>query len=212
MQYGEFDETHYPRNAPSELETLLNSGISRRALFRAGLGTAAFILNTGCNGGSPLASSAQQNTNVPLMSFDAIGSSVADTITLPDGYTWSPLISWGDPISASVNPFSHPDALTSTDQALALGDNNDGMTLFSVDEDSAVLAVNNEYINRWNFYQDTGNPSAEEVTKAQVAHGVTVMNITRVDGQWRVLLDGPQTRRITAKTPIALSGPEPLSP
>ncbi len=207
MQYGEFDDQNHPRHSTSDFARLIDAALDRRAFMRASLGTAAFILTTGCDSQSAQNTSSISTPTEPLLGFDAVASSTADTVTLPPGYTWSPLISWGDPISASANPFSHPDALTAAEQALAFGDNNDGMTLFEVDADHAVLAVNNEYINRWNFYSDTANPTADEVSKAQLAHGVTLLNLHRENGAWRVQLDGPNTRRVTAQSPVQFSGP-----
>src|SRR5690606_36543730 len=88
---------------------------------------------------------------------------------------------------------------------------NDGMSFFPFadDADRALMAINNEYVNyRYLLAHGGGLPlSAEEVRKAQVAEGVTVIEVLHREGQWRFVPDSPYNRRIHANTPMAVSGP-----
>ncbi|MCX9565150.1 DUF839 domain-containing protein, partial [Vibrio cholerae] len=48
---------------------------------------------------------------------------------------------------------------------------------------------------------------ADDVRKAQAAVGVTVVEVVRKDGQWMVDRHGERNRRITAYTPMMMTGP-----
>jgi secreted PhoX family phosphatase len=51
------------------------------------------------------------------------------------------------------------------------------------------------------------NWSADKVRKSQAAHGVSVVEVLERQGQWRVMPASRYARRITANTPMSLSGP-----
>ena len=73
-----------------------------------------------------------------------------------------------------------------------------------------VLAVNNEFVNRSIIYGNraTGLPeNADDVRKGKAGHGVSVFEIEMKDGAWRPVLDSPFNRRITADTPMEITGP-----
>jgi secreted PhoX family phosphatase len=73
---------------------------------------------------------------------------------------------------------------------------------------SRPLAVNNEYTNYEYLFEDGGKTlSAEAVAKAQAAHGVSLVELVRIDGKWQANPRGPSTAVITATTPMTLSGP-----
>lgn len=202
--YDDFDETHHPRPVPSQFSQLIEKAVSRRHFLKSGmaLGIAPFITSTGC--------STEPTTNFAppsKLAFSAIGSNTLDTISLPDGYQWEKLISWGDPLTRAGNPFNGAKNFSKADQALAFGDNNDGMQFFPIDDHRALLVVNNEYISRWSYYTTPDNATAEDVLKAQLGHGVSVLELKKHSGQWQLNLDGEHARRITAQSPMGFSGP-----
>lgn len=52
------------------------------------------------------------------------------------------------------------------------------------------------------------NPSTELVDIELAAHGMSVVEIARDEtGEWSIVLDSPHNRRITATTPVLMSGP-----
>ena len=54
----------------------------------------------------------------------------------------------------------------------------------------------------------TGLPeNADDVRKGKAGHGVSVFEIEMKDGAWRPVLDSPFNRRITADTPMEITGP-----
>ena len=71
----------------------------------------------------------------PLLGFQGIPVSTADTVVVPDGYTARVLIAWGDPVSDG--PGFRPDAgNTAADQAQQWGIN--GVPTFIFDRRYAI--------------------------------------------------------------------------
>ncbi|MEA1989541.1 MAG: PhoX family phosphatase [Pseudomonadota bacterium] len=210
MSCDEFDEM---RNKPPQqvdfddvVEKSLTD-ISRRQ-FLAG---SIMLFGTGLFVKESFASTKSQDCEGLQCGFDfaPVAANTSDSITLPPGYQWSPLVSWGDPLWRKGNAFDYSTLGNSSTQKLAFGDNNDGMDIFQ-HQGKTLLAVNNEYINLPIFYANraTALPeSADDVGKAKSALGVSVMELEEKEGRWQVLQDSPFNRRITADTPIEISGP-----
>ena len=141
--------------------------------------------------------------------FEAIPTSTADTVVVPEGYAWHTVVSWGDPMWSKGAAFDAATRGTGESQELAFGDNCDGMSLFT-DGGRTVLAVNNEYVNVPIIHGNraSGAPEdADDVKKSMAAMGVSVVELVEADGQWKVAVDSPLNRRITALTPMEITGP-----
>lgn len=68
--------------------------------------------------------------------------------------------------------------------------------------------MNHEYTDDGLLHGDGfNNWSAEKVLKAQNAVGASVIEVEQRDGQWSVVRPSRYARRITARTPMRLSGP-----
>ncbi|MGA1726616.1 MAG: PhoX family protein, partial [Burkholderiaceae bacterium] len=126
---------------------------------------------------------------------------------VPEGYEWARLISWGDPILPGGVPFDEGSRGTGATQALAMGDNNDGMSFFPIDDTRGVIAVNNEYTNIEWLYPSGKPETADDVLKGQNAHGVAIFEVVQRNGRWQLDANGQRNRRITANTPMTLTGP-----
>ncbi len=122
---------------------MANTLLSRRQLLgAAGAGMGLFL------GGQGLAQAANVSKNAgPRIGFAPIAANGLDTITVPAGYQWRVLASWGDPILPGGTAFDATTRGTAISQGLSIGDNNDGMSFFSLGADHGVIAVNNEYAN-----------------------------------------------------------------
>lgn len=89
---------------------------------------------------------------------------------------------------------------------------HDGMWLFplpfgSVNTERALLAVNHEYTDENLLHPDGWEPvTAEKVAKSQACHGVSVVEIAKEDGTWKVV-PSERARRVTARSPVMLTGP-----
>ena len=141
--------------------------------------------------------------------FEQVAANGLDTVTVPGGYSWHIVARWGDPMWSNSIEFDQATRGSGASQELAFGDNCDGMALFA-DGDRSVLAVNNEYVNRSIIYGGvgTGKPrNADDVRKGKAGHGISVIEIVQVDGRWSIVKDSPYNRRITADTPMEITGP-----
>ncbi|MUK69325.1 PhoX family protein [Aliivibrio fischeri] len=188
----------------SDFSNMVNARLSRRGFIMgtAAVGAGAFLaLN-------PVAKAIAGNMNGTLLNFEAIPTSTSDSIVLPKGYSWNTLMSWGDPIFANAPQFNPNGKQDSKAQALQFGDNTDGMSVFPLSNDRAILAVNNEYTNYEFLFAHQGkNMTADDVAKAQAAMGVTIVEIVRKNGQWTMDSTGKANRRITANTEMEVTGP-----
>ena len=194
-----------PRPARTDFETLAENAISRRGFLGRGVafGAAAFVM--GATGMAPFPARAAAGR----LGFEAVAANGLDTVTVPRGYRWHIVARWGEPMWSHSIAFDQATRGSGESQELAFGDNNDGMSLFS-DSDRHVLAVNNEYVNRSIFYGGAGNGkprNADDVRKGKAGHGVSVVEIAEIDGRWSIVLDSPYNRRITADTPMEITGP-----
>ena len=83
------------------------------------------------------------------------------------------------------------------------------MALFA-DGDKNILAFNNEYMSRRNIFgnRESKHPeNADDVNKGKAGHGVTVAELDSSDGTWKIVRDSPYNRRVTADTPMEITGP-----
>ena len=205
-------------------DTVLNR---RKALGLAGAGTAALTLGPALLGGMPAAAAAPATLDVEgqpagvasvgarppggLLRFSAIAPVPADldAVTVPEGYSWAPIIRWGDPILPCGEAFD-ANAQTPESQALQFGYNNDYLDIIvnGAKGLGALLVANHEYVNPDIMFP----PTVDAVTRkkiAMAAHGMSVVNLTRkkYGTQWAYDPAGRKNRRFTAMTPFALTGP-----
>jgi secreted PhoX family phosphatase len=145
----------------------------------------------------------------PPIGFRPIGPGTDDQLRLPRGYVAEIVHAWGDPVSAG--PAFRTDAGNSAaDQAQQVGMHHDGMHFFPLGgrSDHGLLCVNHEYTDDGLLHSDgMKNWSAEKVAKSLAAHGVSIVEIRRIEGRWQVVRPSRYARRITGDTPIILAGP-----
>lgn len=187
----------------SDFSNMVNARLSRRGFLMgtAAASTGAFLaLN-------PVAKAIAGSMDSSLLNFEAISVSTSDNIIVPKGYSSSTLMSWGDPIFANAPQFNPNGKQDSKAQALQFGDNTDGMSVFPLSNDRAILAVNNEYTNYEYLFEHQGKAmTADDVLKAQAAVGITIVEIAKKNGQWVMDPTGKANRRITANTEMKMTG------
>ena len=201
----EFDESHHPRHEETDFEKLAEKMMSRRGFLGHGaaFAAAAFVMSAG--GVDPLSAFA----GADRFGFEAVSANTRDTVTVPKGYSWHVVAKWGDPMWTRGAEFDHATRGTGASQELAFGDNNDGMALFRAG-DRNVLAVNNEYANVAIIHGGVGGgkpKTADDVRKSKAAHGVSIVEIAQKGGEWSIVKDSFYNRRITADTPMEITGP-----
>jgi hypothetical protein len=187
-------------------DDLVAARIGRRELLGGSLGAAALGFLNGCG----LTPGAQGG---PLIGFAAIPISRADTVVVPEGYTWQVVNAWGDPIMAGAPPFMSDASQSAAVQAMQSGMFHDGMHFFPLPRGSAssthgLIGINYEYTDD-NLLTTDGMAdwSAEKVQKSKNAHGLGVYEARLEDGRWRTVADSRYGRRITADTPFRIRGP-----
>jgi secreted PhoX family phosphatase len=197
-----FDEVNYPRTETTEFEVLADKALSRRSFLGASLafGASAFVMGAGVLRPAEAAG---------RIGFKQVAANTLDEITIPEGYNWNILASWGDPLWSKGPEFDPVTRGTGESQELSFGDNTDGMAVFDLGE-RTVIAINNEYVNRDIIYgnRSSGAPeNADDVRKGKAGHGVSVIEIAEQDGKWSIVKDSPLNRRITADSPMDITGP-----
>ena len=206
LSFDEFDEVHHPRPLETDFGRLVERALSRRSFLGGSVafGAASFVASCGL-ASLPRSASASSDR----FGFEAVAANGLDTVTVPPGYRWHVVARWGDPMWSDGAEFDQTTRGTGASQERAFGDNCDGMSLFT-HEGRNVLAVNNEYVNLKIIYGGSGSGSpenADDVRKGKAGHGVSVVEIAEKDGAWSIVKDSPWNRRITADTPMEITGP-----
>ncbi len=205
VSFDEFDEMNDPRTDQTDFGELAEKAISRRGFLGRGVAFSAAAFVMGATGLAPLSARAAARR----IGFEPVEANSLDTVTVPRGYSWHVVAKWGDPMWSNSMAFDQATRGSGASQELAFGDNNDGMSLFA-DGARSVLAVNNEYVNRNIIYggAGTGKPeNADDVRKGKAGHGVSIVEIAQIGGRWSIVIDSPYNRRITADTPMQITGP-----
>lgn len=190
----------------TDFDSIANKNLSRRGFLGAGIGLGASAFVTGVASSYPMTALAKASKR---LNFTPIDANTLDTITVPKGFGWHVLASWGDPLWSKAGEFD-PKNFNSTQQQLSFGDHNDGMAMFS-HEGKTILAVNNEYTNAKTLHNDRASKKPEtmdDILKNKAAHGVSIMEVGQnSQGVWSIVKDSTYNRRITADTPMDLTGP-----
>lgn len=203
LSADDWDEANDPRPDETDFDRVVVSALTRRGFIGGALamGSGASVM------GSLLSSTAAQAGN--RFAFTPIRAQTDATVHVPEGYRWNVLIGWGDPLFSDAPAFDNATGGATEGADRIFGENTDGMESFVVGN-RQVIAVNHEYANRdINLPQRAeGTPdTAKDVEKLQKLQGVTVMEITRDDTGWQVVVDSPLNRRITHLTPMKIAGP-----
>lgn len=185
---------------------------ARRRLLGGGLGLGVSLGLGGLL--APLAGCATGGSGQggPLFSFKSVPVSTADRVLVPEGYTVQVIAPWGEPVGLSGESpaFKFDGSNSAAEQEAQLGMHHDGIHFFSQDGSrSGLLVMNHEYTDDGLLHPDGMKTwNAAKVKKAQAAHGVSVIEVAQqADGRWALVRPSPWARRITANTPMQLSGP-----
>ncbi|MGY4644637.1 PhoX family protein [Cellulomonas sp. URHB0016] len=196
--------------------------LTRRAVLAgAAAAGAAIVLGPAVAGAGPAAAAApstdppQAAGRLPFVPIEPVPSSV-DRFMVPDGYTWAPLIRWGDPLFSHDDRFD-PARQTPQLQARQFGYNNDYLDILEGPLGFwAVLVANHEYTNEALMFPPTQDPEVADTRRraSMEAHGLSVVQLFRLrrGRPWSYRVGAPLNRRITATTPFRFTGPAAGSP
>jgi len=225
---------HKGRLRASELEDSGNDGVNptpnltmgeiiatrfnRRDLLRGSLAVAAISATVGTRALAANEQPAKKVSNAISFDFKEIEAGVDQTHHVAEGYDVQVLLRWGDPIFPDAPEFD-PMNQTAEKQARQFGYNTDfiGFIPLNGSADHGLLVANHEYTNEELMFpgvgiQDSKDANFSKMTKDLVdieiaAHGGAVVEIRRVNGKWQVVKDSKYNRRITAATPMEITGP-----
>ena len=232
MSHHDFDPVHNTSDNPHFQQVLAQSlqNPARRGLLRGGLGLAGLAMLPGCATLTSGLASAPSS-----LGFAAVEKSLLDNVMLPPGYQYSVLHATGDALDSALPAYSNRGA-ESDDWSRRIGDHHDGMDIYYIDAQGryseketgrAVLCVNHESSADAHFMHPNGQTSNNvggkkftqfgdwdlgtrpelEVLKEINHHGVSLVEIVKTPQGWRIQQDSPLNRRITAQTPVRISGP-----
>ena len=190
---------------------------NRRDLLRGSLAVAAISATIG---NRALAANEQPAKKTPLASFDfkEIEAGVDHTHHVAEGYDAQVLLRWGDPLFPDAPAFD-PMNQSAEKQARQFGYNTDFVGYIPIEgsSDHGLLVVNHEYTNEELMFPGLGVQDAKDVNFSKMtkdlvdiemaAHGGAIVEIRRQNGRWQVVKDSKYTRRITAETPMDITGP-----
>jgi uncharacterized protein len=156
------------------------------------------------------------------LAFGAITPQPAatDAFVVPEGYEWSPIIRWGDPILPGARAFD-PAAQTPEQQALQFGYNVDYLDILPSDPielqkpvknrsrgTRGLLVSNHEYTNPGIMF-DASYDAATRRAIERAAHGLSVVEVTRrrAGTPWTYSRISRFNRRIHIGTEFVIDGP-----
>ena len=223
----DFNNENANTSGNPSFEAVLGARLSRRGLLRGGVGgmgtavLAGFGVSACGGGGDPVVETTPPAPQ--LLGFAAVAKSLADTVSVPAGYTASVLYALGDPVLPGTSAYKNDGTDTDFDQRG--GDHHDGMEWFGLGaggqrDDNAtergLLAINHEATTDEKlssfFIHATGGATtlprpAVEVNKEVALHGIAVIEVTRRKDGWGYERDSAHNFRLTPLSPMELSGP-----
>ncbi len=217
-----------PSTAP-HLKDLVAARINRRDVIKGGVGAMAMAGFTSVALTAAQEAQAQDRVarvagTAPALDFNPVARSIADSISVADGYSAKVIYATGDSLSPGVPEYVGDGSEDRYD--LRCGDHHDGMNYFGLnavadvaDRTSStrgVLCVNHENITGTaQFLHPQGETNVSgaaprpesEVIKELDAHGISMVEIRKVGGQFVRQVNSRYNRRITGRTVHEIAGP-----
>ncbi|MUL42548.1 PhoX family phosphatase [Streptomonospora sp. PA3] len=198
------------------------AALSRRNLLRVGaVGAGATAAAAGLGGMAPALADKGRGRGNPRLDFQGLRPGSTDAVEIPEGYEQRVVVRWGDPVLPGAPEFDFRNQ-TADAQAKQFGYNCDFVGFQPLGRDRGLLWVNHEYTNEnlmFAGYTDGNDADPEQIKIAMAAHGGSIVEIRREregrgrgwgkrTGGWRLSRGRrPFNRRITASTPMELTGP-----
>lgn len=206
-----------------EFEKILSTRLSRRVL----LSSAAGVAGLGVLGTTGLSHAAGQEIPLPsylkTLGFKPVAKSIADQISIAEGYEYQIIYALGDPLDTQTPAFKNDG--TDTDFHRRAGDHHDGMEWFGLSSmgrpsitnaTRGLLAINHEAttdekLTSFFIHANGGAASlprqVSEVEKELDIHGLSVVEVESIKGQWSYKKESKFNRRVTLNTGVELHGP-----
>ncbi|WP_457963290.1 PhoX family phosphatase [Arthrobacter sp. D1-29] len=202
----------------SYFRDIASATMSRRAALGFGAaGALAVVLGGNLASAEPaaaggLAPAAKEGFAKSKLQFTAIApvDAAVDSVTVPEGFTWKPVIRWGDPIFNGAPAFDLNNQ-TAAAQEQQFGYNNDYTDILEIPGSKgrrAVLFANHEYTNE-NIMFPATMPADQMRAVGAAAHGLSVVELERKNKNtpWTYVKGAGLNRRYLNSTVYELTGP-----
>jgi len=200
-----------------DISALIDARLSRRQVMQYGVGA---ILSAACPKSFAETKVSQQVSQGirSLLGFKSIPiAQLIDEVVVPEGYHAEVFYRWGDPISDGPD-FKMDGSNTAQEQAQQAGMHHDALQFYPLPQggchaEHGLLVMNHEYIDAQILHPDGGvfdapdNYTLEKTLKEQNAHGVSVIEVRHESDGWKIVRPSHYARRLTATTPMSVSGP-----
>ena len=195
----------------ASFDEVLEQRFGRRTALKAVLGVGGAVVATTTVGVDAVVAKDNNPYAPGELTYDAVPQSGTDSIVLPAGFTHDVVISWGDPVVPGAPAFDIQNQ-TGVAQEQQCGFNHDYLAFLpkkwgSDNSKSGLLWINHEYTDSTMMFENHTS-SKDQVDVELAAHGGTVVEVVRDDdGPWTYVPTSRYNRRITANTPMTLTGP-----
>lgn len=192
-------------------------GFGAAGALAVAFGSALTSPESAVAGGPGLSPAAKNGYGASKLQFTAIApvDAAVDAFTVPEGFTWQPVIRWGDPIFNDAPDFD-VDNQSAAAQARQFGYNNDYTDILELPGSKgrrAVLFANHEYTNEIIMFP-ASMPAADVRKVGAAAHGLSVVELERQNknAPWSYVKGAGLNRRYLNDTAYELTGPVAGSP
>ncbi|MBB3160351.1 hypothetical protein FHS25_000783 [Rhizobium laguerreae] len=217
-QLEDADGDGHNTSANPTMGEIIGKRFSRRSFLQGSLAVSAIAATV-----SPIALMSADEARAAdnkgsAFNFSEVEAGVDDKHHIAEGYDADILLRWGDAVLPGAPQFD-PAKQTADAQSKQFGYNNDYVGFIPLEGSSehGLLVVNHEYTNPHLMFPGLvqvvdgkikqGALSKEQVDVEMAAHGGTIVEIRKTGGKWQVVADGKYNRRITANTPMEITGP-----
>lgn len=221
------DDIGFNNSGNTTFDSILSARLSRRDFMLGSASSGAMAILGGVSitslAGCGAAASTVAATSETLLGFKAVAKSLADVVSVPEGYSYSVLCALGDPLAAGVAAYANDG--TDDNFENRFGDHHDGMEYFGLSatgtpdpssNDRAVIGVSHEATTDETlsslFLHATGGTTtlprpAAEIDKEMAIHGISVYEIKKTSGQFAYVQDSAFNYRIHQQTVVDIYGP-----
>jgi uncharacterized protein len=193
----------------ASLADIVRERMSRRTVLRSGTGMLALV-SAAC-----IKRGAGDGIDGDEKRFTEIARSIDGTHHVPPDYEAQVLVRWGDPIFPDSPDFD-PTHQSAKKQRRQFGYNNDFIGYWPLSpergfDERALLCINHEYTSTRLMFPGLASGNGPEITRdvcetELAAHGGSIIEVVRRGGAWAVRTDSRYNRRITADTPMEITG------
>ncbi|MFJ5860914.1 PhoX family protein [Pseudarthrobacter sp. NPDC092439] len=202
----------------SYFRDIASATMSRRAALGFGAAGALAVVLGGAvtspeaANAAGLSKAAKEGFAKSKLQFSAIPSvdAMVDAVTVPEGFTWKPVIRWGDPMFNDAPVFDINNQTVEA-QEKQFGYNNDYTDILEIPGSKgrrAVMFSNHEYTNDALMFPPT-MPAEQVRAIGQAAHGLSVVELERQNKNqpWTYVKGAGLNRRYLNSTVYELTGP-----